>query len=102
MESKNSDLKYWQVRIHRKFANVVIITCPVMNNSDLSFGVKRGIYKELRRLEGVLPIDTDYWAGYANMNDPHIMKMWAKVDAQPFYIDLKKDRIWFKKRLKNV
>lgn len=100
MEVKNNNsLKYWRVSQHQTFDNVVIVTCPAMNK-ELPFGVKRAIYKELKVLERKLSASNYYLTGYAKLTDPHIMRMWVKVGASPFYISLKSDRIWFKKRLK--
>jgi hypothetical protein len=101
MEVKKLDsLKYWNIKRHKDFKNFVIITCPAMNKPELSFGVKRKIYVEIKRIGEHIGPDVTHWVGYCKLTDPHIMRMWTKIGAQPFYISLKSNNLWFKKELR--
>ena len=99
MEIENNDsLKYWQVQ---KWSNVAILTCPEMDKDTLPFGTKRAILVELKKLQKRLSgMSYSWWAGYAKLTDPHIMRMWVKVGGEPFYVNLKSDHIWFRRKCK--
>ena len=100
MEIKNFDsLKYWQV-LGENVGGWIFIVCPIMNKPIKEFRVKRGIYKELLNLEKmVVSKGLRGWVGYTRLDNAHIMRMFAKLNAIPFFVDLKKDRLWFKKKL---
>lgn len=91
--------KYWQVKItHVPWA---YISCPVMDNSELSFSIKRQLVIELQDIEKNIERENALrgWVGYTKLANPHIMIMYLKQGAIPYKIDVIEQKIWFKKEL---
>lgn len=78
----------------------LFICCPIMEDAKASrsFAVRRVIIEGFRTIERmVTDMKLKGWIGYTNLQNPHIMKMWAKHGGVPYWIDVKKEQLWFKK-----
>ena len=89
---------------HWKFEDLkngwVNIYCPTLHEGISDFKTKREVYVELKQIESDLK-DAGFtgWAAWTYVKNPHIMKMYAKVGAQPYRLNIKQETIWFKKEL---
>ena len=93
--------------IHWKFENLrneyVNIFSETINAGIDDFKTKRAVYKELKGIEVALKeAGFTGWVAWTYLNNIHIMKMYVKVGAQPYRINLKQETIWFKKELQDV
>lgn len=74
------------------------INCPVMEEGNLSFGVKRRIVEELREIEAqIMNNGLTGWVGHTELKNPHIMIMLRKLGAVPY--ELQDGKLWFKKEI---
>ena len=89
---------------HWKFEDLrngyVNIYSDTINAGIDDFKTKREVYKELKEIEsGLKDVGFTGWVAWTYIINPHIMKMYVKVGAQPYRINLKQETIWFKKEL---
>jgi hypothetical protein len=92
------DLKYWKVK---ERGDWLWIYCPALTEGVDNFGDKRRILKELKIIEEVLPDKYLGWIGYTKLEHWHIMRMYAKVGAKPYGINLEHNTLWFAKRIRS-
>jgi hypothetical protein len=92
------DLEYW--KINETFPYLWIY-CPIMGGDIESFKVKRKLYKELKAIEKYIKSTQLLgWMASTDLKHAHIMKFFAKLDAKPFEVNLKDEKIWFYKNLR--
>lgn len=88
-------MKYWVVKYNTP--DWLYIYAPIMEK-ETSFKIKRQLVMEFKEIENIIKTSkAKGWIGYAKLTDPHIMKMYGKVGAQPYKID--KEFLWFKKEI---
>jgi hypothetical protein len=97
MEIENcNNLKYWEVTDKGEYCSIY---CPVLNKGDLEFGVKRAIFVELKNIEKWIVGKYTGWNAYTKLKNSHIMRLFWKVGAKPYHMDLDADSIWFFKKI---
>lgn len=94
-------IRYWDIKT---VDNWVFIFCPIMEDAvaSKSFNIRRQLYVEFKKLEQIINQSKDYfkgWIAYTKLENPHIMKMYVKVGANPYKINIKEETIWFKKEI---
>jgi len=77
------------------------IWCPIMDEDIKDFKTLREIYKELKGIEAGIKASNTVrgWIGYTKLKNAHIMRMYAKLGAVPYKINLKDDNLWFRREL---
>lgn len=88
------NLEYWKAVDRGDYA---FIYCPTLTKGVKRFGEKIKVYKEFQKMEELLKKKFFWWVGYTKLENSHIMRMFVKVGAQPFYINLRQNAIWFMK-----
>jgi hypothetical protein len=89
--------KYWKFR--EKGENIHLY-CPILTQGVSTFKAYREIYKELKLVENSMYGRYPNAVMFTGINHPHIMKLMAKVGYSPYYLNLEKETIWFKKPLR--
>jgi hypothetical protein len=92
----NNRVKYWRVIDKGEYCSIY---CDVMHDGVDDFYTKRKIYEEFIQLESELKKRYKWWNAYTKLDYPLIMRFMAKKGANPYYINLKTNAIWFSKRL---
>ena len=93
--------------IHWKFENLrngyANIFCQAITDGISDFKTKREVYIELKEIEaGLKQAGFCGWVAWTYLNNIHIMKLYVKIGAQPYRINLTQETIWFKKELQDV
>lgn len=61
---------------------------------------KRALYKEFQLVERILSSRYFGWIAYTKLNNLHMIRIFKKIGAKPFDIDINHNNIWFYKRSK--
>jgi hypothetical protein len=91
--------KHWGMNdLTNGYANIY---CQTMHDGVKHSKIKIGreILTELRQLERFLK-DSGFkgWVSWTQLINPNIMKMLTKIKAYPYGINLKQEKIWFRKQ----
>ena len=91
-------MMHWKFEdLRNGYANIFSDT---INAGITDFKTKREVYKELKEAErGLSEIGFKGWVAWTYLVNTHIMKMYVKVGAQPYRINLKQETIWFRREL---
>lgn len=87
--------------------NWVQIWCPTFHNINpktarAPFSLQKQIWIELKTLESRFRADPMIfgWIQNTKLHHTHIMLLYTKIGAYPYYIDRKLKKIWFRKVLR--
>lgn len=99
-------MNHWEIiEFYQDYAH---ITSPTMASNDpelfKSFSARKALRKGLKDLENIIHNDSRHgWVSWTLTSRPHIIRLFTKVGAKPFQINLKSDDeghvIWFKKTI---
>lgn len=94
-------MKHWSVRVEGKY---LFVQSDTLHRGGLSFGEKREVVKELKCIEGMIKNDKKLfgWVGYTWLHFPNVMKLFRKIGAMPYEINVGEELIWFRKEIENV
>jgi len=92
--------KHWSYKIHSKNQDWVVLRSPTMHSlkRHASFAQIREGYKEFCELE-LLICKGGFkgWISWTTLDSPHIMRLMAKIGAQPYFLEPNQGEIYFKK-----
>ena len=91
-------MTHWKFQdLQNGYANIF---CQAITDGIDDFKTKREVYVELKEIESGLK-DAGFagWVAWTKIDNPHIMKLYVKVGAQPYRLNLKQETIWFKRML---
>jgi hypothetical protein len=74
--------------------------CPILSKGVSDFKTLREIYKELHELEATMVGVYPNSVMYTRVEHPHIIKIMTKLGYKPYFVNLDKETIWFKKPLR--
>ncbi|MEW6214105.1 MAG: hypothetical protein AB1478_02705 [Nitrospirota bacterium] len=91
--------KHWRYFIRPD--GYVEIICPTMHKGIEEFKLKKEVYKDFKELTDMILVNGyKGWIGNTKITFPNIMKMFVKVGAQPYFIDLQTENIFFVREVK--
>lgn len=72
-----------------------------MDGEISDFKTKREIVVEIKKIEAAIRQSSAVkgWLGYTALKNDHIMRMYTKLGAEPYRVDLKDDNLWFRREL---
>jgi hypothetical protein len=71
---------------------------PMLQSGIKDFRTKRRILTELRKLERQLNGKYSGWNAYTKTGNTTMMRIFWKLGAKPYHMDLNADSIWFFKK----
>jgi len=93
--------KHWGYTVFVSDKNWANIFCPTTHEYRVNgFGDMRAIYRELKSLElDLKKLGFKGWVLWTQLANMHMMKILTKLKSLPYFIDVKRETIWFKKEL---
>jgi NADH:ubiquinone oxidoreductase subunit len=79
----------------------VQLNSPAMSRGLSSFREKRVVFNEFKTIESLIPDNYNGWIAYTKTDNPHMMRIFTKLGAKPYRIDLEYNNIWFVKNIRS-